>query len=99
MTPEEAERLEMLAEEAAEVIFIIMKTLRHGYESFHPDNPEITNRQMLEEEIGDFLGILGQMELKEDVSGYQCRLPQTEKVEQVSEIHTSSKQRINFGNI
>jgi hypothetical protein len=67
MTPEEAERLEMLAEEAAEVIFIIMKTLRHGYESFHPDNPEITNRQMLEEEIGDFLGILGQMELKEDV--------------------------------
>ncbi len=79
MTEEEAERLEMLAEEAAEVIMIVMKTLRHGYESFHPDNPEITNRELLEKEVGDFLGILAQMELKEDVQSVNLAFHKQEK--------------------
>jgi hypothetical protein len=79
MTPQEIERLEMLAEEASEVIKNVMKILRHGYESSHPDNPEITNRQLLEEEIGDFLGILEQMELKEDVQAVNVAYYKQEK--------------------
>ncbi len=38
LTPAEAERLAMLAEEAAEVIQIVGKILRHGYASYHPDD-------------------------------------------------------------
>ena len=49
----QAERLALLAEECAEVIQIVGKILRHGYESTHPEEPDgETNREMLEREIG-----------------------------------------------
>lgn len=38
LTPAEAERLAMLSEECGEVIQIIGKILRHGYDSYHPDD-------------------------------------------------------------
>lgn len=51
----EAERLALLAEEAAEVVQAVGKILRHGYESTNPDgDPETTNRSMLTKECGDF---------------------------------------------
>jgi len=52
LTPAEAERLALLAEECGEVIQAIGKILRHGYESRHPDGGP-TNREMLERELGD----------------------------------------------
>lgn len=69
LTPAEHERLAMLAEEAAEVVQIVGKILRHGYESKHPDNLNgPTNRQMLENEIADFYAIAGVMEDVKDVT-------------------------------
>ena len=53
--PAVVERLALLLEEAGEVIQIVGKTQRHGFESFHPNSPEITNRALLEGEIADFL--------------------------------------------
>ena len=50
LTPAEQERLALLAEECAEVIQIVGKILRHGYESAHP-NGGPSNRHLLEEEI------------------------------------------------
>jgi hypothetical protein len=52
LTPAEAERLAFFAEEMGEAIQIIGKILRHGYESYHPDSPDISNRQLLEKETG-----------------------------------------------
>lgn len=52
LTPGEAERLALLAEELGESIQAIGKILRHGYESRHPDGGP-TNRQSLEIELGD----------------------------------------------
>lgn len=50
----EAERLAMLAEEAGEVVQAVGKVLRHGYESYHPDDPRgIPNRALLENELAD----------------------------------------------
>jgi NTP pyrophosphatase (non-canonical NTP hydrolase) len=46
----ERERLAILAEECGEVIQIIGKVLRHGYESRHP-NGGPTNRELLESEL------------------------------------------------
>lgn len=54
LTPAEHERLSLLFEEASEVIQIVGKIMRHGYESTHPDGGP-TNRKLLEKEIGDFL--------------------------------------------
>lgn len=46
--------LEILAEEAAEVIQIKSKIIRFGIDDYHPKN-KLPNRQKLEEEIGHFL--------------------------------------------
>jgi len=54
LTPAEAERLAMLAEECGEVIHIIGKVLRHGYDSRHPDGGP-TNREALSREILDLV--------------------------------------------
>lgn len=57
LTPAEAERLAMLAEECGEVIQIIGKILRHGYDNYHPADPNTTNRRLLEREVIDVLGV------------------------------------------
>lgn len=54
LTPAEAERLALLAEECGEVVQVIGKILRHGYDSRHPDNMDgPDNRALLEQEVGD----------------------------------------------
>lgn len=53
LSPAETERLSLLAEEMGEAIQVIGKILRHGYESYHPDDSTVTNRRLLEKELGD----------------------------------------------
>jgi NTP pyrophosphatase (non-canonical NTP hydrolase) len=68
LTPAEAERLALLAEECGEVIQAIGKVLRHGYESRHP-NGGPTNREALEKEIGDVHHATIRMGNAGDISG------------------------------
>jgi len=56
----EIERLSLLAEECGEVIQMVCKILRHGYESRHP-NGGPKNRELLETEIGHVLYAIGLM--------------------------------------
>lgn len=69
LTPAQAERLEMLAEEANEVGQACMKILRHGYESHHPDHPHESNRQALCRELDEMNCIAGKMSLRGDLIG------------------------------
>ena len=62
LTPAEAERLAMLAEECAEVIQVIGKILRHGYESYHPADPSQTNRDLLTHELSDLYAVVELMD-------------------------------------
>ena len=78
------ERLALLGEEAGEVNQVIGKILRHGYESFHPNTPEITNRALLEEEIADFLIIVDLMIQEGDVNRGR-----------IAEIHRTKKEKKN----
>lgn len=57
LSPAQAERLAMLAEECAEVVQIVGKILRHGYESAHPEKPDITNRTLLLFELTDLVAV------------------------------------------
>lgn len=57
LSPAEAERLAMLMEEAAEVVQVVGKILRHGYDSWHPDDRTMTNRMLLEKELADFMAV------------------------------------------
>lgn len=70
LTPAEAERLAMLAEECAEVIQIVGKILRHGYDSYHPDDPSVTNRDLLAKEITDVAAITKAMK-RAELSDYE----------------------------
>jgi NTP pyrophosphatase (non-canonical NTP hydrolase) len=58
LSPAQAERLAMLIEEAGEVIQAATKVLRHGYSSYHPDDPQWSNRELLQREIRDLLVVL-----------------------------------------
>lgn len=85
LTPAEAERLAMLAEECAEVIQIIGKIQRHGYESHHPNDPtDVTNRRMLEKEIRDVLGVHLAMVREGDIAS-------PENIEKTAEISWTRK--------
>lgn len=66
LTPAEAERLAMLAEECGEVIQAVGKILRHGYESRHPEGV-IENRVALARELGDVMAIMELMDEAGDV--------------------------------
>jgi NTP pyrophosphatase (non-canonical NTP hydrolase) len=56
LTEDQKERLAILSEECAEVIQMINKIFRFGFESVHPFNEDkLTNKERLENEIRDTL--------------------------------------------
>ena len=57
LTPAQAERLAMLIEECGEVIHIAGKILRHGYDSYHPADRTVTNRELLGRELTDLYAV------------------------------------------
>lgn len=73
LTRAQAERLEMLAEEAAEISQMCMKILRHGYSSYHPSeeskpaHKRETNRKALSREMLEFWAIFERMALLGDL--------------------------------
>jgi hypothetical protein len=75
LTEAQKERLIMLAEEAGEVIQAVGKILRHGYNSCHLDNDDISNRLDLVRELDDLNAIIGEMVKKGDIMyGYNKEL-------------------------
>lgn len=76
LTPAQTERLAYLAEECAEVIQIVGKILRHGYNSHDPTDPYkeqnttyiTSNRIMLEIELADINKAVFLMDNNEDIS-------------------------------
>lgn len=77
LTPAEAERLAILLEELGEVQQVIGKILRHGYESY-PPNEGPTNRERLEQELGHVQFIINLMCLK-DVLKYHVNTSAKER--------------------
>ena len=61
LTNAQRERLEMLAEEAAEIVQCCTKILRHGYNSHHPQRPGKTNKKELQDELLQFWTIYERM--------------------------------------
>jgi NTP pyrophosphatase (non-canonical NTP hydrolase) len=67
LTPAESERLACLAEEMGEAIQIIGKILRHGYNNYHPDNPQISNKGLLMKELADVQGVYTMLCISGDI--------------------------------
>lgn len=58
LNQQESELLNLLLEESSEVIQAVSKTFRFGWDSCHPDKPNFSNKEHLEEEVGDLLCII-----------------------------------------
>lgn len=69
LTPAQAERLAMLAEEAGEVVQAVGKVLRHGYDSTHPSTGE-GNLTSLEGELVDIFAIVSMMQSAGDIDTF-----------------------------
>jgi hypothetical protein len=84
LTPAETERLALLMEEMGEAQQMIGKILRHGYESYHPDDPEkTTNRSLLAREMGHVWAAMQLMIIPQDISGNIIEWSRAEKRETV----------------
>jgi hypothetical protein len=84
LRPDEAERLAILAEELGESMQIIGKILRHGYESYNPNNVSHgTNREMLQRELGDILCIFDMMVDEEDLCRKSIEERRVEKAKKI----------------
>lgn len=84
LTEAETERLAILAEECSEVIQVIGKILRHGYESRNPtiSNSE-TNRKLLERELGDLIHAQQRVEASGDVNTLSITEQAASKAERI----------------
>ena len=72
LNPAQAERIAMLMEEAGEIVQACGKILRHGFESYNPnDQNSSSNRQHLNKEIRDIEAIIEMMRSAHDLSGVQ----------------------------
>lgn len=81
----EAERLALLAEECAEVIQVVGKILRHGYESEHPDEKDgRDNRALLEVEAGHVQAALQLMFEATDLDKKQVVIASKNKLTRVT---------------
>lgn len=70
LTPAERERLTLIAEEAGEVVQAVTKVLRHGYYDYNPfDENKVPNKEKLEKEIGDLVGVIQFALENADLSG------------------------------
>ena len=82
------EILDITQEECAEVIVAISKISRFGIDNYKPNKP-LTNRQHLEEEIGDLLAmvdLLEQFNVVDMKSVNTARIAKIEKLKQWSNI-------------
>ena len=83
LLPSELERLSILMEEMAEVIHIIGKIQRHGYESYHPENSRVLNRQLLEKEIGHVSHAINLMIANKDIDAGSIDLERANKKKKI----------------
>lgn len=61
LAPYEHEILSCCAEEAGEIVQIVMKAMRHGIDSKHPDPHSEPNRVEIAKEIGQLLAVADMM--------------------------------------
>lgn len=86
------EVMDILQEECAEVIQAVSKISRFGIDNFKPGKPK-TNREHLEEELGDMLAmidILIELKVVDKSNLDAANLAKKEKLKQWSNIYTEA---------
>jgi len=84
MNSKEIEVMNILQEECAEVIQAVSKVNRFGLDNFKPGKPK-TNREHLEEELGDMLAMIDIMLEKNVISLEHLEAAKTAKIEKLKQ--------------
>lgn len=87
MNNKEKEVMDILQEECAEVIQAVSKCSRFGINNCKPGKP-LTNREHLEEELGDLLAMVDIMEELGIVSGGSLEVAKRAKIEKLKKWST-----------
>jgi len=85
LTLAQNERLVILSEECAEVIQIINKIQRHGYDNYNPDNPMQDNQFLLEKELGHVTHAIKTLIDNNDVRGDKIALQAKKKSQTIEQ--------------
>lgn len=84
MNNQTKEAMDILQEECAEVIQAVSKISRFGIDNFKPGKPK-TNREHLEEELGDMLAMIDILVEKGIVSEGHLESAKTAKIEKLKQ--------------
>ncbi len=84
MNSKEIEVMNILQEECAEVIQAVSKVNRFGLDNFKPGKPK-TNREHLEEELGDMLAMIDIMLEKNVISLEHLEAAKAAKIEKLKQ--------------
>lgn len=87
MNSKEHEIMNILSEECAEVIQAISKCHRFGMDNVKPGKPK-TNREHLEEEIGDLLAMVDILVEKGIIAQYHLEVAKAAKIEKLKKWST-----------
>lgn len=87
MNEQTYEVMAILQEEAAEVIQAVSKCYRFGLDNYKPGKPK-TNRQHLEEEIGDMLAMIDILQKMDEVSFNNIEAAREAKIEKLKKWST-----------
>jgi NTP pyrophosphatase (non-canonical NTP hydrolase) len=93
MNSKEKEVMDILQEECAEVIVAVSKISRFGIDNYKPSKPK-TNREHLEEEIGDVLAmidILLEFNIVHPKALEDAKIAKIEKLKQWSTIYETAE--------
>jgi NTP pyrophosphatase (non-canonical NTP hydrolase) len=91
MTDKTKEIMDITAEECAEVIVAISKISRFGIDNYKPNKPH-TNRQHLEEEIGDLLAMVDLMKQFKVINMDTVNTAKVAKIEKLKQWSTIFKE-------
>jgi NTP pyrophosphatase (non-canonical NTP hydrolase) len=81
------EVMAILQEEAAEVIQSVSKCYRFGLDNYKPGKPK-TNRQHLEEEIGDLMAMIDILQKMDEVSFNNIEAAREAKIQKLKQWST-----------
>ena len=87
MDTQTKEVMDILQEECAEVIVAVSKISRFGIDNFKPGKPK-TNRQHLEEEIGDVLAMIDILQKMDEISFNNIEVARVAKIEKLKQWST-----------
>jgi NTP pyrophosphatase (non-canonical NTP hydrolase) len=82
MDPKTKEALDILQEECAEVIQAVSKISRFGLDNLKPGKPK-TNREHLEEEIGDLLAMVDILTRNDVINPVNIEIAAKAKIEKL----------------